>query len=304
MIGFVFPGQGSQKRGMGRAWVDTWPELFGAASDTSGRDLRALVCDADDDTLRRTDNAQLATVVCSLAAWKLASDAGLTADATAGHSVGEYAALTAAGVLGFADCLRLVTVRGAGMCDAAERFGGTMLAVLGADLATVEEICAAAGGVAVVANVNSESEIVVSGLETDVARVKEIARERGIRKVLPISVGGAFHSPLMAPALAPLAEALDRAEFARPRFPVYLNVNAKAHVTDHGCAPALLAQLCSPVLWHESIGAMHASGIDTFVVFGSGRQVAKILSRSLPDVTVVQLSEPDDLDQVLVAGRP
>ncbi len=301
MIAFLFPGQGSQTRGMGEPWVDTWPELFDLASDAADKDVRRLVCSADEDELRQTDNAQLATAVCSLAAWKALTEAGLAPAAVAGHSLGEYPALVAAGSISPSDCVRLVAARGAGMAEAADRHPGTMLALLGADAQLADEACRKAGGTVVVANINAADQVVISGTPGAVGRAGEAAKRLGAKRVMGLNVGGAFHSPLMAPALPPLAAALARTDFADPQVPVVCNVDARPHRSASGLVPALLAQLASPVLWEDSSATLAACGVRGWVEVGSGNKLAKLAKRSQRGSIVTSVAEPADAEQAAAA---
>src|SRR5688572_5185648 len=215
---------------MGSAWTDTpsWA-LVDRASEVVGRDVAALLLDADADQLRATRNAQLTTFVASLVALDALRSSGLPEpDAVAGHSLGEYTALTAAGALAFEDGVRLVAARGEAMQGAADARPGTMAAVLGLDVAEVEAACETVDE-AWVANDNAPGQVVVAGTAAGVEAAGAAAKERGARKVLPLPVGGAFHTPLMAPAADGLRDALGAVRFAEPRPVVVANVDATPH---------------------------------------------------------------------------
>ncbi len=301
MIAFLFPGQGSQRPGMGRPWVQRWPDLFRVAAEATGRDVFRLVCDADAEELRSTDNAQVATAVCSLAALASLAEAGLRPAAVAGHSLGEYAALVAAGAVAPEAGMRLVAARGAGMAEAAQRHPGTMTALLGAGVEAAEAACEKAGGTVCVANVNAPDQVVLSGTEDALGRAVDGARALGARKALPLRVGGAFHSPLMAPALPALATALGRTDFVDPGVPVVCNVDGLPRRDAGALVPVLLAQLCSPVLWHKSLETLAAMGIRGFVEVGSGGVLLKLAKRALPGAVVTAVAVPADAEAAAAA---
>ncbi|MCE7882998.1 MAG: [acyl-carrier-protein] S-malonyltransferase [Actinobacteria bacterium ATB1] len=297
MIAFLFPGQGSQKSGMGRPWVEEWPDLFELASDASGMDVRRLVCDAEDDELRSTDNAQLATCVCSIAAWKSLVSEGLTPAVVAGHSLGEYTALVAAGAVAADDAVRLVIARGRGMAEAAERSPGTMTALIGADVDLAEAACREAAGTVVVANVNASDQVVISGEEPAIARAADTAKSMGAKRAIPLRVGGAFHSPLMAPALPSLAAAISTTTFVDTAVPIVTNVDACRHSDADELTPLLLAQLCSPVLWQQTMELLIDLGVRGFVEVGPGGVLKKLAQRAAKGSAVLGIESPDDVSE-------
>ncbi|MBX7159235.1 MAG: ACP S-malonyltransferase [Acidimicrobiia bacterium] len=298
MIAFVFPGQGSQNPGMGAPWVEAWPDLFDAASEAAGSDVVRLTCSADETELRRTDNAQIATAVCSLAALASLRAAGVTPAVTAGHSLGEYPALVAAGSLDDAAAISLVATRGSAMATAAARFPGTMAALLGADEHIAQAACdkAAAGGdpMVCVANHNAADQVVISGTEAGVDAAAAAAKELGAKKALPLRVGGAFHSPLMAPALVPLAVKVAATPFADATVPIVANLDATAHTDAAEIAPLLLGGLCAPVRWHETMQLLDRLGVDAVVEVGQGGVLHKLAKRALPGRVVARVAEPAD----------
>ena len=257
MLAFTFPGQGSQRSGMGHAWVEhpSW-EVAAEASDIAGRDLTALLLDAPMEELTRTANAQLATFVMSLVVLDAVERLGLFPAACAGHSLGEYTALVASGALSLSDGTRLVIERGDAMQAAADERPGTMAALIGIADDDAEAACQRAEDEVWVANYNAPGQVVIAGTEQGVASATERAKELGARKVLPIPVSGAFHTQLMLPARARLRQTLDEVEFHSPEVPVMANVDARVH-TDPAEWPALLsAQLCSPVRWRQTLEAL------------------------------------------------
>jgi [acyl-carrier-protein] S-malonyltransferase len=303
MLAFTFPGQGSQSPGMGRPWVDhpSW-SLVGVASEASGRDVAALLLDADAEELRRTEHAQLSTYVLSLVVHDAVRSLGIRCGIAAGHSLGEYSALTAVGSLALADGIRLVTERGAAMQAAADARPGTMAAVLGADDDVVADACERAGGGVWVANRNGAGQVVIAGDPDAIAAAGKVAKELGARKVLALPVGGAFHTPFMAPAAERLAQALAGTRFGDGDVPVVANVDAQPHRDGAGMAARLEAQLTAPVRWSESIECMRAAGATTFVELGPGTVLTGVAKRANPHGTNLAAAEPKALEAVQEAA--
>jgi [acyl-carrier-protein] S-malonyltransferase len=296
VLALLFPGQGSQRPGMGAPWRrhPSWAVVDRLAAAT-GLDLAGLLLDADAETLRQTRNAQPATFTLSLVALDAARSAGLDVSgvaAVAGHSLGEYTALVAAGALDAADAARLVAERGRAMQEAADARPGTMAAVLGLDAERLAEACDGVDG-AWVANDNAPGQIVVAGTSEGVAAAGEAAMALGARRVLPLPVGGAFHSPLMDTARERLERALDAARFAPAAVPVIANLDAAAH--RDGFAGLLSRQLVAPVRWRESLVAASALGATTFVELGPGSELSGMVRRTLPDAGRAHVAGPDDV---------
>ena len=289
---FVFPGQGSQRPGMGAPWVGSacW-SLVEEASDLLGRDVGRLLLDADAEELRATREAQVTTFLVSLLVWETLHD---LPDVTvvAGHSLGEFTALVAGGVLTCDDGLMLVGARGAAMQDAADAAPGTMAAVLGLE---DDAVLAALAGAEDVwpANYNAPSHVVVSGTVEGVASGSELLKQAGARRVLPLPVGGAFHTPLMAPARARLEVALREVTYADAAVPVLSAVS----VQEYGADPAatLSEQLTAPVRWRQVLEALLSYGVDTVVELGPGGVLTGLVKRTLPGVSAVSISSPADL---------
>ncbi len=305
MLAFMFPGQGSQMPGMGRPWVghSSW-SVVDEASDVLGQDVAHLLLDADADELRSTANAQLATYVTSLVVLDALRCAGVTPAACAGHSLGEYSALTAAGALSFTDGLRLVEARGHAMAAAARARPGTMAAVIGLDDESVEEACRQAGGDVWVANLNAPGQVVVSGAVEAVAALRKTAKALGARRVLDLSVAGAFHTSYMAGAGEALAEALARATLRAPRIPVVANVDATVHRGSREWAGVLLDQLCRPVRWRQSVERLVADGANTLAEVGAGTLLAGMAKRIVPDTGLVAVSGPDEVERLADVASP
>ncbi|MBA3727420.1 MAG: ACP S-malonyltransferase [Armatimonadetes bacterium] len=277
----VFPGQGSQKPGMGREAFDSSSaarDVFEEVSKTLGRDLAELCFRADDETLRRTDNAQIALYAVSVSTYRAMEDHEPPI-ATAGHSVGEYAALACASVFSVAEGARLVQRRGELMAEAGSRRPGTMAAILGLDDEAIEATCAEVSmesGIVVVANYNSPRQTVISGDVNAVLAAMERLREGGAKRCIQLNVSGAFHSPLMEDAAQKMEEALREASFEPPQIPVVSNVTANVEVHWAGL---LEQQLRSPVRWTQSVRRMRDLGVETFVECGPGEVLSGLIRR-------------------------
>ncbi len=291
MLAVVFPGQGSQAPGMGKAFFDSSPGVFTEVSQAVGFDVAALCFESDEETLRQTQNAQIALYTVGIVAFRalLAIDPQLPVRAAAGHSVGEYSALAAAGYLSVADGARLVRKRGETMATAGRERPGTMAAVLGLDRAAVEEECRKATGVCVVANDNCPGQLVISGDVDAVAEVGEALKAAGAKRVLPLNVSGAFHSPLMEAPAKVMGEALKEANFHKGAIPVYCNVTAQP---GEGWPNLLEEQLKSPVRWTESVQNMAADGFDTFIECGHGAVLSGLIKRISPESKTLAVNDP------------
>ena len=305
MLVFTFPGQGSQRPGMGAPWVDhpSW-ELVADASDAVDRDVAALLLDADQDELTQTRNAQLACFTLSMVVLDAIERTGLAPVAAAGHSLGEYSALVAVGAVAFDDGVRLVAERGEAMQLAAEDQPGTMAAVLGLDVDQCWAACRRADAEVWVANDNAPGQVVIAGDVDAVAKAGEIARELGAKKVMRFPVGGAFHTPLMAPARTRLRKAIANCRFTDCEVPVVANVDATAHREAEDWPGLLSAQLSSPVLWRQTMSELGALGATHVVEVGAGGVLTGMAKRGLPGVTTLPVGTPDDVDKLLEAMAP
>jgi [acyl-carrier-protein] S-malonyltransferase len=300
VLAFTFPGQGSQRSGMGHAWIEhpSW-EVAAEASEIAGRDLTRLLLEAPMEELTRTANAQLATFVTSLVVLDAVERLGLFPAACAGHSLGEYTALVASGALSLSDGTRLVIERGDAMQAAAAEHPGTMAALIGIADGDAEAACQRAEDEVWVANFNAPGQVVIAGTVAGVASATERAKELGARKVLPIPVSGAFHTQLMLPARSRLRRTLEAVEFHSPEVPVVANVDARVH-TDPAEWPGLLsAQLCSPVRWRQSLEALSGRGASVVVELGPGGVLTGLVRRTIPDVRGVAVAVPSDLDKLM-----
>ena len=277
---FVFPGQGSQFSGMGKDLYQNNPaarEMMEKANDILGFRITDIMFEGPDEDLRTTRVTQPAIFLHSVV---LAGCSNLpNPDMVGGHSLGEFSALVAAGAVSFEDGLRLVAARATAMQKCCENVPGTMAAVIALDNETVEGICAGIPGIVVPANYNSDGQIVISG-EIEAIRLACAAlKEAGAKRALPLPVSGAFHSPLMEPARAELAEAIEATKFSAPVCPIYQNVSA-APETDPDCIKRnLLAQLTSPVRWTQSVKAMLQDGADKFTEIGPGTVLQGLIKR-------------------------
>ncbi len=299
MLAFTFPGQGSQRPGMGRPWQDheSW-ELVDEASEVAGRDIAALLCDADADELKDTRNAQLTTYVSSLMVLDAVQRIGIDASFCAGHSLGEYTALTATGALGFDDGIRLVSARAAAMHDAGLEQPGTMVAVLGLDDDQVVVACNLADADVWVANYNAPGQVVIAGSPDGVDRASAQAKELGAKRVMALPVSGAFHTPFMASARERLRDAIAAADPRDTDVPVVSNVDAKPHDVGAEWASLLSAQLSSPVRWRQSLLTLVGEGVTDFAELGPGGVLSGMAKRTT-DARTISIATPDDLDKLL-----
>jgi [acyl-carrier-protein] S-malonyltransferase len=294
----VFPGQGSQFVGMGRDLHEAFSEvraLFGQASRILGFDLAALCFNGPEEELSQTRVTQPAIFVHSVAAFRLLQAKGLSPDMVAGHSLGEYSALTAAGYLDFEEAVSLVGLRGELMQSAGEKSPGTMAAVIGLEFARVEELCASATGTVVPANINAPGQVVVSGSLDGVEQVMEAARQAGARLVKKLKVSGAFHSPLMAFAAGPMAKRLEKTRINPAGVPLVPNVTARSENDPERIRTLLVEQITSPVRWAESVEEMAARGVKVILEVGPGNVLAGLCRRISKDLEITSIGT---LDQV------
>jgi [acyl-carrier-protein] S-malonyltransferase len=300
MLAFTFPGQGSQRPGMGRPWVghDSW-ELVEEASETVGRDVAALLLDADAEELKDTRNAQLTTFVSSLMVLDAVERLGIEPSLCAGHSLGEYTALVATGALSFDDGVRLVNERADAMHEAGLASPGTMAAVLGLDDDVVEVACRRADADVWVANFNAPGQVVIAGSPDAVARAGDIAKELGAKKVMPLQVSGAFHTPFMTAARERLRGAITSANPRDTEVPVISNVDALAHDRGDEWSSLLSAQLSSPVRWKHCLLTLAESGVTGFVELGPGGVLTGMAKRTIENARTISVSTPDELDRLI-----
>lgn len=289
MKAFVFPGQGSQFSGMGKdlyANVPAAKELFEKANEILGFRITDIMFEGTDEELKQTFVTQPAVFLHSVIMAKALGEE-FQPDMVAGHSLGEFSALVAAGALDFEDGLRLVAKRAAAMQQACEAQPSTMAAVLGLDDKVVEDICAEVGGVVVAANYNCPGQLVISGSIEAVDAACERLKAAGARRALRLPVGGAFHSPLMEPAKVELQAAIEAAPFKTPICPVYQNVDAKPYTDPEQIKANLIAQLTAPVRWTYIVQNMVADGADSFVELGPGAVLQGLIKKVSRDVEAV-----------------
>jgi len=306
-LGFLFPGQGSQKVGMGRVWADASPaarEAFEEADEALGFPLSRLCWEGPEEELNLTANTQPALVATAIAIHRAL---GLLAPelrpvAVAGHSLGEYSALVAAGALGFADALRLVRRRGELMQAAVPVGQGAMAAIIGLDPQAIAAVAeeAAQGEVCAVANLNGPAQTVIAGHRGAIERAVALAKARGARKATTLPVSAPFHSPLMRPAREGMTPLLLEAAFADPRVPVVTNVDAAPVTTGDGARDALVRQIDSPVRWVESVQWMEGTaGVEAFLEVGPGNVLSGLTRRIVAAAKVTAIADPDQLRQLL-----
>ncbi len=300
MLAFTFPGQGSQKSGMGQPWIDhpSW-ELVADASKIADRDIEKLLLDADAEELKLPRNTQLATFMLSMVVLDAVERVGIEPTVAAGHSLGEYTALAAVGALSLEHGVRTVTIRGEAMQDAADLRSGTMLAILGLDDDDADAACRRADGDVWVANYNAPGQIVIAGDPAALERASVAAKELGAKRVMPLPVGGAFHTPFMSPARDRLREAISTASIHELEIPVFANIDARSHQAAADWPALLSAQLVSPVRWRQTVQNMADAGVTTLIELGPGNVLTGLAKRIVPDVRALSISTPDDVDRLV-----
>ncbi|MBQ7640783.1 MAG: ACP S-malonyltransferase [Bacteroidales bacterium] len=293
MNAYVFPGQGSQYPGMGRELYQSDKKakaLFDKADEILGFKITDIMFEGDAEQLKATKVTQPAVFLHSVIA-ALCSDIP-DPDMVAGHSLGEFSALVACGVLSFEDALHLVSVRAQAMQMACEMVPGTMAAIMGGTMTPemVEQVCTQSRGVVVPANYNSDAQIVISGEVESVNEACAALKELGVKRALPLQVGGAFHSPLMEPARLQLGQAIEQVNFSRARCPIYQNVDARPHEDPSEIKDNLLMQLTSPVRWTQTVRNMVAGGADSFLEIGPGTVLQNLVAKTCPEVSVAGIN--------------
>lgn len=308
-IAFVFPGQGSQDVGMGKALAETFPaarEVFEEVDEALGQKLSAIMWEGPKDALTLTENAQPALMAVSMAVIRvLEQEKGYSlkerAKFVAGHSLGEYSALAAAGTFSLADTARLLKLRGQAMQKAVPVGEGAMAALLGVGLDVAVKVAAEAaqGDVCQVANDNEPTQVVLSGHKRAIDRVGEIGKPLGVRRAVPLPVSAPFHCALMQPAADAMAEALSKVEIKVPIVPVVANVAASAISDPSEIRAKLVEQVTGTVRWRECVSYMTAAGVTHFVEAGSGKVLAGLVKRISPNVNAISVGAPADIDTLL-----
>lgn len=304
MRAFVFPGQGAQTIGMGRALAESYPaarEVFAEVDDALGEPLSQLIWEGEQDRLTLTENAQPALMATSLAAMRALEAEGVSITAAAyvaGHSLGEYSALCAAGSVGLADTARLLKLRGRAMQAAVPVGEGAMAALLGLDFAAATEVAAEAaaeGGVVQAANDNDPAQVVVSGTRAAVERAVEIAKERGAKRAILLPVSAPFHSALMQPAADAMAQALADVAIAAPSVPVVSNVRAEAVNDPEAIRTLLVDQVTGSVRWRESVQWMTGQGVTEFWEIGAGKALSGMIRRISKESATRTVGTPEEV---------
>ncbi len=302
-IAVIFPGQGAQKVGMGKALADAFPicrETFEQADAAFGAPLSRIIFDGPDDELMLTENTQPAILAVSIAAYRLLASRGLKPAFVAGHSLGEYSANVAAGTFAFPDAVSIVRRRGRYMQEAVPVGTGAMAAILGLDAEKVAEACrdAAQGDVVSPANLNGGGQVVIAGGAAAVARASERAKALGAKRAIPLSVSAPFHCALMKPAEDRLAPELRALTMHDPAVPVIANVDAEPKRDARSAIDALIAQVSSPVRWEAVVQRLASEGVTTYVEVGPGTVLSGLVKKIHRDATIVNFGSPDDLAAV------
>src|SRR5204862_4506322 len=303
MIACIFPGQGSQTVGMGRALAETYPacrETFDEADEALGERLSRIIFEGPEERLTLTENAQPAILTVSLAAYRLLESRGLRPAFVAGHSLGECSAHVAAGTFAFADALRIVRHRGRYMQEAVPVGAGAMAAILGLETALVEQACAEAaqGDVVSAANLNGPRQVVIGGTRDAVRRAGERARALGAKRVIPLNVSAPFHTALMKPAEERLAPELLALAVEHPRIPVVANVDGEPKRDAGAAVAALIRQVAAPVRWDRVVAHLASAGVTTYVEVGPGTVLSGLVRKIHREADAIPFGTPDDLASV------
>lgn len=301
-LAFIFPGQGSQQVGMGAEFARTYPTagaVFQEADAFLGRALSQLCFEGPASDLKQTENTQLAILTGSVATLRVLKEFGIVPDAVAGHSLGEYSALVAAGVLDFSDALRLVNARAGLMAEAGETQQGTMAAILGMEIEQLQHLCDGTEGVVNIANYNCPGQLVISGEVDAVNQVVELAKaEIGARRCRLLPVSGAFHSPLMVSAQQKFGSVLNSVTLQPPKVDIAMNVTGEFVIDVENIRHLLFQQITQPVRWEKILHTLAQIGITHFVEVGPGKVLSGLVKRTLPESCVMNVEDVETLSLV------
>lgn len=300
---YIFPGQGSQKVGMGSDLVDNYPiarEVFDNADSSLGKSISQLCFEGPEEELRQTENTQLAILTCSVAILKVLNHSGINPEIVAGHSLGEYSALVASGVIELSDALQLVSFRAQFMAEAGEEQDGTMAAILGMDTDILQQYCDSVEGIVKIANYNCPGQLVISGEVEAVKQVVELAsKEIGSRRCRLLPVSGAFHSPLMESGQAKFQVVLDTVTLNCPKIDIVMNVTGELVKEPEDIRSLLFQQITEPVQWEKTLHTIATKGIDTYIEVGPGKVLSGLVKRTYSDSICMNVEDLSTLSLVL-----
>ena len=304
-VAFVFPGQGSQSVGMGKSLYDSSAaakNIFDSADEVLGRSISKICFEGPEEDLKQTINTQPAILITSIAALEaLREKANITPDCVAGHSLGEYGAYYAAGVVDFDTAMKLIDKRAREMNAAAETTKGSMTAVIGMDKDAILDTISKIDGIVSVANYNSPAQIVITGEAEAVEKANTALKEAGAKRVIPLPVSGGFHSKLMEDASVKFSEILDDCDIKDAKIPVITNVDAEPTTSAIRFKAKMTAQIYSSVMWTQTVEKMIADGVDTFVEIGPGKVLAGLIKKTNPAVNVLNVYDVETLNAVAEA---